>query len=173
MIADAYGGNEAEEVNARTGCVGCPLAQNDTALETVMAMPRWAHLAPLMGLKPLYRWLREPAQRLRKAGAEILKSGAMAANPQRMGPLTLEARLTALETILAIQEQINAKASARDARYSLIDAEEEVRIRELINAETWPDGWAGDEPHADAWLAVQVFGNGAEQHALFSAEEMA
>src|ERR1051326_11776 len=33
-VAAAYGGDEAEEVNARTGCVGCPLAKQDTALDT-------------------------------------------------------------------------------------------------------------------------------------------
>src|SRR5690606_19807180 len=25
LLADAYGGDEAEEINARTGCIGCPL----------------------------------------------------------------------------------------------------------------------------------------------------
>ncbi|WP_206679212.1 phosphoadenosine phosphosulfate reductase family protein [Endozoicomonas acroporae] len=39
-IADAYGGEEAEELSARTGCVGCPLAQEDKALDTVIAMDR-------------------------------------------------------------------------------------------------------------------------------------
>ncbi|MBN0654011.1 phosphoadenosine phosphosulfate reductase, partial [Pseudomonas aeruginosa] len=34
MIADAYGGDEAEEINARTGCTGCPLASEEKALET-------------------------------------------------------------------------------------------------------------------------------------------
>ncbi|MGC8384963.1 hypothetical protein ACP3P8_23010 [Pseudomonas aeruginosa] len=51
MIADAYGGDEAEEINARTGCTGCPLASEEKALETVLAMPHWAYLAPLRGLK--------------------------------------------------------------------------------------------------------------------------
>lgn len=36
MIADAYGGDEAEEINARTGCIGCPLAQEDKALDTIL-----------------------------------------------------------------------------------------------------------------------------------------
>jgi DNA sulfur modification protein DndC len=34
----------------------------------------------------------------------------------------------------------------------LIDEEEEARIRELVAAKTWPDGWTGDEPRADLWL---------------------
>ena len=31
LVAEVYGGDEAEELNARTGCVGCPLAEKDTA----------------------------------------------------------------------------------------------------------------------------------------------
>lgn len=165
IIADAYGGNEAEEINARTGCVGCPLAQEEKALDSILAMPRWAHLAPLHELKPIYRWLREPAQRLRKSGVERLKDGSIGKNPQRMGPLTFEARLNALEQILDIQRRVG------DTRFRLIDVEEEARIRELISAETWPDGWDGTEPTADTWLPVTIYGNGAEQHDLFGLEE--
>ena len=94
-------------------------------------------------LKPLYRWMREPAQRLRKSGVERLKDGSIAKNPQRMGPLTLEARSAALERILDIQHR---------ARVDLINEEEEARIRELIAARTFPDKWDGDEPIATAWL---------------------
>lgn len=153
MLADAYGGDDAVEKNARTGCTECPLAEDDTAVQNIIAMPYWAYLAPVRRLKPLYRWLREPAQRLRKAGAETLKSGAIAANPQRMGPLTFEARLTGLETVLSIQAEVNAAAQALGRPLlDLINAEEEARIRELIAKETWPDGWSGNEPNATVWL---------------------
>lgn len=169
IIADAYGGDEAEEINARTGCIACPLAQEEKALESIIALPRWSHLTPLRELKPIYRWLREPAQRLRKSGVERLKDGSIGKNPQRMGPLTLEARLDALEKILDIQRRINVA----DSRFTfdMIDQEEESRIRELIAAETWPNGWDGDEPHADEFLPVTYYENGAEQHDLFGLEE--
>lgn len=143
ILADAYGGDDAEEINARTGCIGCPLAVKDTALDHLVGTAEWAHLAPLKELKPLYRWMREPAQRLRKAGAETLKDGSLAKNPQRMGPLTLETRATALAKILDIQSR---------ARVDLINAEEEARIRELIAMRTFPDKWDGSEPSAAAWL---------------------
>jgi DNA sulfur modification protein DndC len=143
ILADAYGGDDAEEINARTGCIGCPLAVKDTALDYLVGTDAWAHLAPLKELKPLYRWMREPAQRLRKAGAETLKDGSLAKNPQRMGPLTLSARSEALEKILDIQ---------RRARVDLINPQEEARIRELIAARTYPDKWDGSEPSAAAWL---------------------
>ena len=157
ILADAYGGDDATEINARTGCIGCPLAQEDTALKTVIAMPHWAHLAPLMELKPLYRWMRKPQQRLRKRGVERLKDGSIGKNPQRMGPLTLEARAEALEKVLDIQ---------RRAGIDLINAEEEARIRELIAARTFPDRWEGDEPRADMWLDA-VYGDGSVQPILF------
>lgn len=162
MIADAYGGNEAEEINARTGCVGCPLAQKDTALQTVLKNPRWAHLSPLLGLKPLYLELREPRNRIRKSGVDRLKNGSIAKNPQRMGPLTFEARLMGLERVLSIQAEVNAHGPAID----ILDAEEEARIRDLVAMETWPNGWEGDEPAADAVMPV-IYPNGAVQHLLF------
>lgn len=162
-IADAYGGEEAEEKNARTGCTGCPLASKDLALDTIVAMPQWSYLAPFKLLKPLYRELRLPHNRLRKAGAEILKSGAIAANPQRMGPLTFEARRMGLDRILSIQSEINLDAVKLGRPIvDLLNAEEEARIRELIAAETWPQGWDGDEPTADTPMDA-VFSDGTVQ----------
>lgn len=169
-IADAYGGDEAEEINARTGCIGCPLAQEEKALETVLVTPRWAYLAPLRGLKLLWRELREPQHRLKKAGLERLKDGSIAKNPQRMGPLTLEARAMALDRVLSIQAACNAAATAQGRpQVSLIDNEEEARIRALIASETWPDGWAGDEPTADTVMET-VYQNGAVQPLLFGSD---
>lgn len=157
ILADAYGGDDAEEINARTGCIACPLASKDTALEHVIRMPAWEHLAPLMELKPLYRWMRLEPQRLRKSGVERLKDGSIAKNPQRMGPLTLEARSAALAKILDIQHR---------ARVDLINEEEEARIRELIAARTFPDKWEGSEPNASAWLD-SVYQDGSVQPILF------
>lgn len=171
-IADAYGGDEAEEINARTGCIGCPLAQEDTALNTILKNERWAYLEPLKGIRPLWRELREPKNRLKKAGAERLKDGSIAKNPQRMGPITFEARLMGLERILQIQREINVAATAQKRpEISLINAEEEARIRELIALETWPDGWDGDEPTADTVMET-VYQNGAVQPLLFNGEEI-
>lgn len=136
-IADAYGSDEAEEINARTGCIVRPLATKDTALNTILLNPQWAYLAPLKGLKPLWRELREPQHRLRKAGLELLKDGSFAKNPQRMEPLTFEARLMGLERVLGIQAACNAAARATGRpEISLINAEEEARIRELIALQT-------------------------------------
>nr|WP_319566229.1 phosphoadenosine phosphosulfate reductase family protein [uncultured Rhodoferax sp.] len=171
-IADAYGGDEAEEINARTGCIGCPLAQEDTALNTILKNDRWTYLEPLKGIRPLWRELREPKNRLKKAGVERLKDGSIAKNPQRMGPLTFEARLMGLERILHIQHEINVAASAQKRpEISLINAEEEARIRELIALETWPDGWDGDEPTADTIMET-VYQNGAVQPLLFNGEKI-
>lgn len=166
-IADAYGGDEAEEVNARTGCIGCPLASQEKALETILAMPAWSYLSPLAGLKPLYRELREPRHRLRKAGAERLKDGSIAANPQRMGPLTFDARLMALDRVLSIQAECNEAARQQNRpTIDLLNDQEETRIRELIAAGTWPNGWEGDEPSA-ADALDKVFQDGTVQPLLF------
>lgn len=166
-IADAYGGDEAEEINARTGCTACPLASEDKALDTILLNPAWAYLAPLKRIRAVWRELREPQHRLRKAGIERLKDGSLAANPQRMGPILLESRLMALERLLGIQAEINEAAQHLGRPLvDMINAEEEARIRELIVAETWPDGWDGDEPVATTPLD-KVYADGSVQPLLF------
>jgi DNA sulfur modification protein DndC len=166
-VADVYGGDEAEERNARTGCIGCPLASRDTALRGILKQPEWAYLEPLSRLKPLYGDLSfNHVRRIRKAGGETRKNGTLAKNQQRVGPLTMEAREYGLEVVLGIQREINA-AAERLGRPSidLIDAEEEARIRELITANTWPEGWDGTEPPGDA-LMDQIFSDGSVQPLL-------
>jgi DNA sulfur modification protein DndC len=153
LLADAYGGDEAEEVNARTGCVCCPLASKDSALEAIVRMPRWSYLAPLRRVRELYHWLRLPANRLRKPGGERRKDGTLCANQMRLGPLTTDARLIGLDWLRTIQNEVNAAASASGSPpVDHLDREEEARILELIAANTWPDGWDGTEPRGDELL---------------------
>jgi len=165
-VATVYGGDEAEEMNARTGCIGCPLATKDTALDAILKLPEWAYLCPLKRLRPLYRELREPRWRLRQAGAERLKDGSIAANPQRMGPLTMDARRHGLSIVLGVQDEINAAARATGRPLiSLINDEEQSRIEQLIEENTWPEKWSGDEPVADVMLE-KIFGDGSAQPLL-------
>lgn len=169
ILADAYGGDDATEVNARTGCTGCPLASEDNALAVIVETRGWEHCAPLLELRPIYRWMRLPPQRHRKSGAERLKDGSIAKNPQRMGPLTLRARLIALDQILDIQRRVCAGAIAAgtpERGIDLINGEEEALIRDLIAARTFPDKWDGDEPSAAAWLD-SIYGDGSVQPILF------
>lgn len=166
-IADAYGGgDEAEEINARTGCCGCPLTSKDLALETITQMARWSYLKPLLGLKPLYRELREPKWRLKKTGLNGDGSIATAKNKQRMGPLTFEARLMGLDRVLSIQAAVNDAADRLGRpQLDLLNAEEETRIRELIAVGTWPNGWDGDEPTGDMPLDT-IYADGTIQRLL-------
>lgn len=149
-LADAYGGDEAQEINARTGCVGCPLANQDSALDAVLRTERWSYLRPLKELRPIYRTLREPKNRLRKLGGETRQDGTPVANQHRMGPLTLEARTEALAQILSIQARINeAATSLSRPQVDILNVEEVAMILELIAANTWPQKWTGEEPTAD------------------------
>lgn len=163
IISEGYGGVE----DMRTGCTGCNLIEHDGALAAVLKMLAWSHLSPLLGLKALYRELKKPQHRKRQPGFQYRKDGTLQSNQQRMGPLTFEARLMGLETVLQIQAAVNNEA-ARLGRPGmvLIDAEEEARIRELIALKTWPNGWTGDEPNADVWLD-QVNNDGSVQPLLF------
>lgn len=148
-VADSYGGDEAEEVNARTGCVGCNLASRDTALETLLKDDRWEYLRPLTQLRPLYAELKKPWRRLRKRGREFRKDGKLVKNPNRMGPLTLDARRFGLEQVLRIQDEVNAARPSSDPEYLLIDEEERRVIEEMIEQNVWPNGWTGEEGRAD------------------------
>jgi DNA sulfur modification protein DndC len=165
-VAEAYGGDEAQEQMARTGCVGCNLASRDTALELVLGQPQWAYLAPYRGLRPLYQELIKPHNRLRKDGSETRKDGSLVSNPMRMGPLTMAARRVGLGTVLEIQEAINRAARAQGRpEVSLINAEEQARIEALIAANTWPQKWSGTEVTGDV-LLPQVGPGGSVQDLL-------
>lgn len=151
LLAVAYGGEEAEEINARTGCCGCPLTEKDTAIDGVLKnFTEWAYLEPLKRLRPVHRLLRMPRMRVRKTEPEILKGGELGKHQNRMGPLTMEARAWALDQIILIQNEINSGAMRRNMpQIDIINKDEIVRIRELWTLNTWPDGWEGTEQRAD------------------------
>lgn len=152
-LADAYGGDEAEEINARTGCIGCNLVEVDKGLETTICNPYYSYVAPLRGIKKLWTEILRPPMRLRKPGGERTKTGALAAKQQRLGPLTFATRRFALARILQIQAEVNDAAERLGRpRVDILNAEEVARIEALIALETWPDGWGGDEPTGDVEL---------------------
>jgi DNA sulfur modification protein DndC len=163
IIADAYGGDEAEEVNARTGCNGCPLTEKDTALETIIKNPSWAFLSPLKRLKPIYRELRLPQNRLRKTGKDSTEM-----NKQRMGPLTMAARKDAFYRILAIQDEIAANMPEHLRKYptELLNAEEQAFIMKCWEDNVWPNKWDGNEPTADTIMDT-VYPDGTISQDLF------
>src|SRR5260370_14176858 len=101
MVAECYGGDEAEEINARTGCVGCNLASKDTELDVVLKLPQWHYLTPLKRLRPLYQEMMRPKFRVRKVG-ERKKDGSLSSSPMRMGPYTMDARRYGFAQVLAI-----------------------------------------------------------------------
>ncbi|RLC70076.1 MAG: FAD synthetase [Chloroflexi bacterium] len=140
-IATVYG--ESDDV--RTGCVGCNLASRDVATTRLTSDPEWAHLRPLLELKPLYAELKKPRWRKRKIEPELRKDGLWAKNVQRMGPLTMEGRAYGLERVRDIQ----ARASV-----DLINAEEEARIREMWRLDVWPQKWSAAD--ADATLPIDA-----------------
>jgi DNA sulfur modification protein DndC len=169
-IAKAYGqdiSDGEEPLNARTGCIGCPLVQKDAALDRVVAQPEWAYLAPLQKLRPLYWEVKRPQYRHRKHG-EVNKDGRLSVKQGRLGPLTLDSRRWMLKEVLAIQDEVNQVAIAQNRpAISLINDEELTRIEELIAANTYPEKWDGTEPTGDIMLP-EIFPDGSIQHLLFS-----
>ena len=172
-VAEVYGHapqddlGETEPMNARTGCIGCPLVQEDSALERVLANPKWEYLAPLRQLRPLYWEVKKPQYRLRKHG-EVKKDGTLAKKQGRLGPLTLETREWMLGEILRIQNEVNTAAAAvGQPAISLINDDELARIRVLIDEKTWPEKWDGTEHRGDEWLP-EILSDGSIQPLLFS-----
>lgn len=167
ILAEAYGGEEAEEINARTGCVGCPLTSKDVALDGVIKQPAWEYLKPLKQLRLIFKEMRSFENRLQKTATETRKDGTLVSNPGRKGPLTLEARERFLEEILLVQNGVNEKAIALNRpTIDLINTEEEARIRELIALETFPNGWSGKEHRGDV-LLPSVYPDGSVQPLLW------
>jgi DNA sulfur modification protein DndC len=168
-IAQVYGQDVSdgeEPMNARTGCIGCPLVQRDAALDRVVAQPQWAYLAPLQRLRPLYWEIKKPQYRHRKHG-EVNKDGSLAAKQNRLGPLHMEARRFMLEQVLAIQAEVNDSArSLSRPKISLINDEELARIEELIAANTYPEKWDGTEHLGNEWLP-EILPDGSVQALLF------
>lgn len=173
LLADAYGGDEAEEINARTGCLGCPLVEKDKSLDTILKNPKWEYLRPLKGLKVLYREMRFPKHRLRKNGNEYKKDGSLAKNQYRMGPLTLEARRYFLTEILLIQEQVNQNAIICGMpKIDILNTEELTRIEELIKAKTFPNRWSGDEISAAIPQDEIMYQDGTIMESLFKNQKL-
>lgn len=81
------------------------------------------------------------ARPVKPAGPCEHKSGFTSYAFVPVGHVTFEARRMGLERIKSIQAR---------AGVDLINAAEEARILELIEAETWPRGWDGTEPIASA-----------------------
>lgn len=169
LIAESYGGDEASEINARTGCVGCNLASRDLALETILKKfpENWGYLRPLMKLRPLYAEMKRPENRLRKWG-ETKRDGTLAANQGRLGPLTFEARRRFLEEVCDIQTEIWISSEMNNRpKPELISHEEYWRIIELIEAETYPNGWDGTEMRGDE-MTDKIFRDGSIQPFMFA-----
>jgi DNA sulfur modification protein DndC len=172
-IAQVYGQDVSdgeEPLNARTGCIGCPLVQRDAALDRLIAQPEWAYLSPLQRLRPLYWEIRKPKYRLRKNG-EVRKAATKYIGRNRLGPLHLEARRWMLDQVLGIQAEVNDAARVLGKpELSLINAEELGRIEELIAANTFPDRWEGTEHRGDDWLP-EILPDGNVQNLLFDDSE--
>lgn len=154
-IADAYGGDEAQEINARTGCIGCNLVDEDKALNTLLKNDKWQYLAPLAELRPLWRELRELHNRLLHEG-RTKKDGTPAARDGHPGAITLDARRYGLERVLDMQRRVNRAArSLNRPTVSLINRQEHDRIVELLDAGAYPQGWRGDEPNAETLVELR------------------
>lgn len=170
LVAEVYGideENSTAESDARTGCIQCNVAKKDTAFDNILKIPFWKYTSPLKGLRPLYSELREPRNRLRKYG-ETNSAGELVKNQNRLGPLTFEAREYGLEQVLKIQDDINdvAFAEGKPPIYLITD-EELLRIRELIEAKTFPDKWTGEELPGD-YVTNKLFSDGTVLPWLFS-----
>ena len=175
-IAHVYGQDVSdgeEPLTARTGCIGCPLVQEDRALNNLVGRKQagdrsnpYAYLKPLMALRSLYWEVHKPQYRHRKV-IEYNADGRLTKNQNRLGPLTLETRRWMLDRVLGIQFEVNQLAAAvGQPDVVLINAEELARIQELIALKTYPDRWDGTEPIGDVMLP-KVYSDGSVQNLLF------
>jgi DNA sulfur modification protein DndC len=174
-IAEAYGMTESiesgdEPINARTGCIGCPLVSTeDTALSRIVSNPKWAYLAPLKRIKGIHEQARDRNNRKRKRGGETKADGSLVKNQGRFGPIKLEVREQLLGELLSIQAQVNTAAqSLGRPEVSLINQEEEDFIRRCIAGRVYPQKWSDSDADGDDWID-EPLSNGDIQPLLFGA----
>src|SRR5690606_20943639 len=129
-----------------------------------LAMPRWRYLAPLKDLRDIYAEMRSPLNRLRQPGTQRNADGSIPKNPNRMGPLTIEARERFYYAILNIQDRINSDPRAHHKVY-LLNKEECDYIRDCWEQGVYPQGWTGEEPSA-AEMHEQYYQDGSIQKLL-------
>lgn len=176
-IADAYGMSEAlangdEPINARTGCICCPLVSgHDTALARIIQNPTWAYLAPLNKIARIHEQARALENRLRKKGGETRKNGTLFKKQGRYGPIKIAIRENLLDELLAIQSECNELAARQSKPFvDLINSEEINFIKDCISRGQMPQGWTGDEPGGDEFIN-EPLGNGHLQKVLWEYSE--
>ena len=133
----------------------------------VIQIPEWKYLEPLKELKPIYREMKLPQYRHRKAGGQRRKDGSLAKNQQRMGPLTLDAREYFLEKVIDIQNRVNSEAvRIKRPKIDILNSREVRRIKKLIAEKVYPNGWDGSEPEASEPLD-KMYSDGSIMKRLF------
>ena len=176
-VLEIYGADISdglEDLSARTGCVGCPLVtaqrpekpSQDKALLRVLKLPQWSHLEPMLELSEIY-WKLHFNYENRHVWDSNKKG-----QPKRHGRpgcLTIEARKWALERILDIESRVNRKALELGRKTIQIIRPEELQlIRELHDAEAYPERWDASDPVCGDHLEPVIV-NG--QLDLFSRDE--
>lgn len=141
--------SEIIDSTSRTGCIGCPVVSQDSALSRICEWPEWEHLTPFKELKLLYEVLRGHVHRHKKPPGELNKNGTPVRNPGRVGPICLESRRWALAKIKDMQNR-SWEMSDRNGRprFVLISDELENLIVEAIDNGEFPRKWDGTEPIA-------------------------
>jgi DNA sulfur modification protein DndC len=80
----------------------------------------------------------------------------------RIGPIHLEARGKALSEVLAIQEEVNIRASKEGKpTIDIFDPQEEAFVRDCHAQQVWPNGWDGTEPIASTCSPPRADGIGS------------
>jgi DNA sulfur modification protein DndC len=131
-VATIYG-----DEDIRTGCAGCSVAHEDTALKRIVVnMPEYAYLKPLMRLRELWDIL------LSRRDLRLYHSGTAKSQTKDLGPLTIEARKFAYDWIM---RNVQLEIYRLGGHYQIISLEERERIFWHWEHQTWPAGWDGSQ----------------------------
>ena len=145
IVAEIYGGDEAQETNARTGCVGCNLVSEDKMLARTIALPDYMYLAPLQRLHLLYVELLKHTIACAKMEASAAKMV-----PFRKAPSHWPTH-HGCTSLWACSGESNSRGNhIAVCHWASTGFPGQFRRREphseLIEANTWADGWTGEEP---------------------------
>ena len=113
----------------RTGCISCNLINIDWALKTLIKVPEWSHLAPLLRLKDMYQRMYQAKHRVRYKPQKRKDGTYSAKRVNNLGALTIKARKYFYGEVQNI---------AAEARYPLISDKEDQFIHWCWINNVWP-----------------------------------
>lgn len=137
-ISEIYSINQTEKGSMRTGCIGCPLVKKDKSLEAFTRLN--TEYSALEKIHNIYENLTKEQNRLLRGQRLERKNKRL--DGTALGAIKLSARLIAYRELLDIE----ASVKNYDPDFQMIQPQEKLEIKNLMDQHTYPRGYSLDDP---------------------------